>query len=569
MTKKLKSTKDILQEISLHNEPNRIVFFALVIVYLISAGSLSRVARSQGTLMLAGNPVPIASLTGVLSSFSNMLIILLVVFFGKKGLIASLVMIIGQLPIMMLNMIKQHSSAPLPGFFYNLLTIIAIIIIYMSSVKIKKYQNRINEQAVTDRLTGLPNRFACTELMNKLIKRGERFAVISIDLNNFKSINDTMGHSTGNQVLIRVASRWKNAAEGDLSDTHDFIARLGGDEFALIIRDYNSDEDILKTIRFYESILENKISIDGYDYFITASFGYAEYPVDADNGDSLFTYSDTAMYEIKRESSTDHILRFKPELLQSERTLKIEREVRNAIENDSVFFNLQPQFDFSHKLRGFEALARIKDSNGNNISPGEFIPIAEQTGLIDRIDNAVFRKSAAFIGNAIKNKGADITLSINASVRHLMKNDFIDELKEVLAQSGMPAKNLEIEITESIMLDSADKALECIRKIKDMGIRIAIDDFGTGFSSLSYLSKVPADLLKIDKSFVDELNTSESATQYVAAIIAIGHIMNMEVISEGVETQEQLDTLATIDCDYIQGFFWGSPMPAEEAGELI
>ena len=154
----------------------------------------------------------------------------------------------------------------------------------------------------------------------------------------------------------------------------------------------------------------------------------------------------------------------------------------------------------------------------------------------------MFRKSAAFIGNAIKNKGADITLSINAS--------------------GMPAKNLEIEITESIMLDSADKALECIRKIKDMGIRIAIDDFGTGFSSLSYLSKVPADLLKIDKSFVDEMNTSESATQYVAAIIAIGHIMNMDVISEGVETQEQLDTLATIDCDYIQGFFWGSPMLA-------
>lgn len=569
MPKKFKDTKDILKEISLHNEPNKIVFFALVIVSLVSAVSLSRVARSQDILMLFGNPVPIASLTGVLSSFSNMLIILLVVFFGKKGLITSLVLIIGQLPTMLMNMLKQHSSASLPGLFYNLLTIIAIIIIYMSSVKIKNYQDRINEQAVTDRLTGLPNRFACTELMSKLIKRGENFAVISIDINNFKSINDTMGHSTGNQVLIRVASRWKNAAEGNLSDTRDFIARLGGDEFALIIREYDSDEDILKTIHFYESILENKLLIDGYDYFITASFGYAEFPVDADNVDALFTYSDTAMYEIKRENITDHILRFRPELLQSERSLKIEREVRNAIEKDTVYFNLQPQFDFSHKLRGFEALARIKDSNGNNISPGEFIPIAEQTGLIDRIDNAVFRKSAAFIADAIKKKNADITLSINASVRHLMKNDFIDELKSVLSESGLPAKNLEIEITESIMLDSADKALECIRKIKDMGIKIAIDDFGTGFSSLSYLSKVPADLLKIDKSFVDEMNTSESATQYVAAIIAIGHIMNMQVISEGVETQEQLDTLATIECDYIQGFFWGSPMQAEEAGELI
>lgn len=569
MQKKRKNTDEILKELSIRSEPHKSVFFIIVIIYLITAFALTRVSNSQGVITLVGNPVPIASLTGVLSSLSNILIIFLVVYFGKKGLIASLVMILGQFPMMLMNMLRQHSSASLPGVFYNLLTIIASIIIYMNNVKINNYQDRVHEQAVTDRLTGLPNRFACTELMNNLIKRNEKFALVSIDLNNFKGINDTMGHSTGNNVLIKVASRWKNASEGHLSETQDFIARLGGDEFALIIRDYNNDEDISKTIRFYESILENKITIDDCDYFLTASFGYTEFPSDTDNSDALFTYADTAMYHIKHENSNDHILRFKSELLQSERTLKIEREIRNAIDNDSVYFNLQPQFDFSHKLRGFEALARMKDSDGNNISPGEFIPIAERIGLIDKIDNMVFEKSAAYIGRIIKETGADITLSINASVRHLNKNDFLDELKDIIEKSGIPAKNLEVEITESVMLDSADKALECIQKIKELGVKIAIDDFGTGFSSLSYLSRVPADLLKIDKSFIDEMNTSESATQYVAAIIAIGHIMNMEVISEGVETQEQLDTLSTIECDYIQGFFWGSPMQPEEAGELI
>ena len=211
----------------------------------------------------------------------------------------------------------------------------------------------------------------------------------------------------------------------------------------------------------------------------------------------------------------------------------------------------------------------MKDSQGNSITPSEFIPVAERVGLVDKIDSMVFKKSAAFIGKAIKDTGADITLCINASVRHLMKNDFLDELRDILETSGIPAGNLEVEVTESIMLDSADKALECIRGIKNMGIKIAIDDFGTGYSSLSYLNKVPADILKIDKSFIDAMSTGESSTQYVAAIIAIGHIMNMKVISEGVETDEQLKTLATVDCDYLQGFIWGHPMLTGEAEELI
>ena len=185
------------------------------------------------------------------------------------------------------------------------------------------------------------------------------------------------------------------------------------------------------------------------------------------------------------------------------------------------------------------------------------------------MDGAVFRKAALFFGELLRKTGADLTLSINASVRHLMKNDFLDEIRELLRMSGIPADKLEIEITESIMIDSADKALQCIDEIRSMGIKIAIDDFGTGFSSLSYLHRFPANLLKIDKCFIDKMNTGDSSRQYVSAIISIGHIMGFDVISEGVEDQEQLETLKEIGCDFIQGFLWGRPMSAKDAEKLV
>ena len=211
----------------------------------------------------------------------------------------------------------------------------------------------------------------------------------------------------------------------------------------------------------------------------------------------------------------------------------------------------------------------MKDADGNFISPGEFIPVAEKVGLIDKVDHSVFKNSATFFGELIKKAGTDITLSVNVSVRHLMKNDFLDEVREVLNTCGVPAGQLEIEITESVMIDSAQKALQCINEIKNMGITIAIDDFGTGYSSLSYLNNFPANLLKIDKSFIDKMNTSDSSKKYVAAIISIGHIMNFNVISEGVEEEEQLETLKEIGCDFIQGFIWGRPLPPEEAEKLV
>lgn len=544
-----------------------VAFFALL--YIVANIITIKVAPSKEILIIGEARMPFASFAGVFSSIANISVIFMVVLYNKVGFIVALVLMSLQFPKLFFDVFFRNTPSSLPGLFSNILTIVSIILIYFNNIKAEKYQKKIRDQAVTDMLTKLPNRFAGTELVERLVKQGRKFAVVSIDLNNFKSINETMGQNTGNGVLTEVAARWKNIAETGASGTVDFIARHGGDEFSLIIRGYYSDEELLKTIKCYEAALDGKITIDECDFYITASIGYTEFPTDANTGDALFSCAETAMQEVKRANSSDHILRFTPDMLKTEHIVEIERKIRDALEKDTIFFNLQPQFDMSHDLRGFEALARMKDADGKIISPGEFIPVAEKVGLIDKVDIAVFRKSAAFFGELIKKTGMNITLSVNVSVRHLMKNGFLKEVREIIDSSSVPANRIEIEITESIMIDSYEKAFNCINEIKKMGIKIAIDDFGTGFSSLSYLHKFPADLLKIDKSFIDKMNTDDSSKQFVASIISIGHIMGFDVISEGVEENTQLDTLHEIGCDFIQGYIWGRPLPAEDAEKLV
>lgn len=554
-------TKTILKRIS--------VFLLLLTLYAVTSAMVTIVARTPGSFSIFGATINYSTLTGILTSLANTFIIFLVVFFRKPGFYTTLAILMIQFPVILVGFIKIQSTRTLPGIFTNLFTIIAIIVIFLNNQRIEKYQRRIREQAVTDELTGLSNRFAISERMEFLKKEGERFAFVSIDLNNFTSINDTMGHETGSKVLIEVANRWKELAASRKTKTVDYVARLGGDEYAILIRKYASPLDIMETLTAYEAELERKITIDDCDLFLTASYGYAEYPADIDDIDTLLVNADIALHEVKRQGGINRVLHFTPDLVKAERKLEVERKLRATLDNDAMCFNLQPQYDISHKLRGFEILARMKDSDGSFISPVEFIPVAEKAGLIDKLDIQVFKKAACFMSEKIKNAGADITLSTNISVRHLMKNNFIDEIKEVIEVSGIPADHLEIEITESIMIDSAEKALQRIDEIRKLGIMVAIDDFGTGYSSLSYLNKLPANLLKIDKSFIDVMNSTESAKKYVAAIISIGHILNLEVISEGVETPDQLETLQNIGCDYIQGYIWGKPLSPEDAEKLV
>ncbi len=548
--------------------PERIFWF-LVVAYLITNVVVSSTATSGGTISFGEHSIQVYTFAGVFSSISNMCVIFMSVYYGKKGYWSGLTLLLIQLPLVLLSIIKGHNLNSIPGVFGSLLTMTAITFVYFNGKKIDNYQKKLRDVAVTDILTGIPNGFACDELVNTLTRRNEPFANVTINLNAFKSINDTMGFDAGNQILMDTAYRLKSVAESGETGTFDFVGRTSGDEFSLIIRGYKTPDELYKVIQIYDEAINKQYTVLDCDLFVSASFGYALYPEDGDTLDSVISHSNIAMNEVKRKNNGNHILRYTEDLNQSKKLIEMESKIRSAIDNDRVFFMLQPQFDMEHRLRGFEALARIKDKDGTIINPGDFIPVAEKVGLIDKIDDIIYKKAGGFIGEHIKKTGSKVTLSINVSVMHLMKKDFIDEISSLLRTTGIPADQLEVEITESVMIESLEKAMDRISTLHMMGIKIAIDDFGTGFSSLSYLSEFPANLLKIDKAFIDKLLTGETSKQYVAGIISLGHTMGFDVISEGVEEDEQLEVLQRIGCNYIQGFIWGRPLLPEDAEKLI
>ena len=570
----LRSGKQIdrtLRDLSLRKESPKSGYVLLVLLYAISmAGTVFASRNGSRLIQLFENQIPFSAFAGVFSSLANICIICLVVLYRKTGFLTALFLLFTQFPMLVVNIFIRHNVNSFPGFFMNILTITAVVIIYMTHRNVLKYQTILREQAVKDRLTGLPNRFACTELMNDLVRRDEKFALVSVDLNDFKSINDTMGHDTGDEVLKAIAERWTALSDRMQDGINVFVARISADEYMLVISGYSLSEDVDGIVLMFKDELEKKLTIDGCDYFITACFGITEYPRDDNNIDSLFLFADAALHEIKRLGGSNYIMRFRPDILNTEKFVETERKLRHALDNKKISFNLQPQFDIDHNLRGFEALARMRDSDGSYISPAEFIPVAEKSGLIDRVDMRVFELAVEFLSDVLRGKkDSGLIISCNVSVKHLMKNSFIDEVKGILIKYQVPASHIEIEITESIMIDSMDKAMERINEIKALGMKVAIDDFGTGYSSLSYLNSFPSDLLKIDKSFIDLMNTSESSKQYVAAIVTIGHVLDFSVISEGVEDEAQIETLREIGCDYIQGFVWGRPMSADDAMDLV
>ena len=569
MVKRNNNIDKTLKNLSLNKEAPKSAFILLVLLYAIASFLTTRTSVMQGSIAIGGQMISYNSFTGVFSMLGYICIICLVMLFRRVGYIVSMAAIILQSPLLIFNIFVRGNLHSLPGLFSSVLIIGAISIIHFTYRKILKYQQSIREQAVTDRITGLPNRFACNELLTDLQRRGEPFVLVSVDLNDFKSINDTMGHDTGDQVLREVARRWKDLANSLSTETVDFVARNSGDEFMIVISEYPSVKEIENTINAYREVLEKKITIDDCDYYLTACFGYSFFPEDSDVIENIYLFSDAALHEVKKAGSGSRISRFTPDVLNFERTLEIERKIRTALNSDKIFFNLQPQYDINHNLRGFEALARMKDDDGSFISPVDFIPVAEKTGLVDRIDMRVFELSMEFLDKITRETGTEIMMSVNVSVRHLMKNTFIEDIKNILKAHNIAPERVEIEITESIMIDSAEKALQRINEIKAMGMKVAIDDFGTGYSSLSYLNNFPSDLLKIDKAFIDQMNMSESSKQYVAMIISIGHILHLKVISEGVESPDQVEVLKKIGCDYIQGFVWGKPMPPEEAARLV
>lgn len=500
----------------------------------------------------------LAAFNGVLMSLQYGLCLLMINNNRKKGIVVSMALM-GFTSVMILRaLIFSRSIGPLPGFCNSIFYLITIFVLAM-------HQRKSEIASITDLLTGVSNRRGLYKNLKERISNQESFSVIYISLDNFKVINDNYGHAYGDELLRKIAKKMRAQLGKD-----DTITRIGGAEFVVAIRAKDEAEKIANEL--LESIRQKStISIDNkfIDVYMTCYAGLASYPADASDYESVIKYADIAMYEALSAQSETAFVFDQRMAKDMNRQVEVEQLIKEGLEKDYFYLVYQPQFDINDKkLRGFETLIRMKTPDGTMISPGEFIPVAEKSDFILQIDDYVLKRAMNEFKDIVT-VNDNLTISINVSAKNFGKIDFVDKVKDILQETGYPAKNLEIEITEYCMVDSMKITIRNIELLREMGIQIALDDFGTGYTSLNYLAKLPINLLKIDKSLVDDIVNDEKSREFVSIVISMGHLMGCEVISEGVEDEKQLACLREDDCDFVQGYVWSKPLEYEKAKEII
>lgn len=435
--------------------------------------------------------------------------------------------------------------------------------------KLLQQTQELSYQANHDTLTQLPNRTLFKDRLSQSIISSKRnqtnFAVLFIDLDQFKQINDSLGHHIGDEVLIEAASRLKLSVREE-----DTLARLGGDEFTVILKNIKSAENVSTIAQKIVLSMQKAMDIKGHKLFISSSIGVSLYPQHASSANDLLKFADTAMYKAK-DLGRNNFQFYSPEMtsIAFERVV-LDSSLRVAIKEDQFVVYFQPQIDIhSNKIVGMEALVRWEHPNIGLMPPGRFIPIAEENGLIIEIDFIVMKKAMEQFSQWYKEGLNPGRLALNLSMKQLNAKDFIAKLLYTMNTLKFKPSWLELEVTESQIMDNPTLAIEKLKQISDIGIEIAIDDFGTGYSSLSYLKKLPLDKLKIDQSFVQDIHIDADDAAITKAIIALGNSLNMKLIAEGVETSEQRDFLIDNGCQYIQGYFYAKPMPADKVKVLL
>ena len=409
--------------------------------------------------------------------------------------------------------------------------------------------------AFTDPLTGLPNRRASHEALDTMVERGERVGLLLIDLDNFKVVNDSAGHAAGDALLRQVAVLLR----AQIRET-DLVARLGGDEFVVIVEPLASHDELDALARRIIAVLQRPVRLDGLEFVATASIGAAVFPDDASTAAELVSNVDTALYAAKG-AGRNQLSRFRREMIMAaQRRAQLERDLRRALEQRALAVFYQPQFDCeSGAMIGAEALVRWNHPEHGYIGPDEFIPIAEESGLIGELGSWVLQQACTDVLALSEDTGSPLNVAVNVSARQFRDNEFRHVVQAILTSSGLPAERLELELTESVLMDDVTRAVDVMHAIRRLGVRISIDDFGTGYSSLSYLQSFPIDQLKLDRSFVRPL--PEAGTMLARAVIALAHGFKLTVVAEGVETAEQLAWLRAAGCDITQGYLLGRPMP--------
>ncbi|MED3553199.1 EAL domain-containing protein [Cytobacillus praedii] len=428
--------------------------------------------------------------------------------------------------------------------------------------ELHQVQEEVEFMAFHDILTSLPNRRKfCDDLHHLMKHSNKKIAVFFLDLDRFKQINDSLGHTVGDQLIQAVAKKLKQGIRSDAE-----IYRLAGDEFIIIYPEMISSDMASKYAAEILTIFEQPIHLDRNEIITTCSLGISFYPEHGEDSDSLLKKADIAMYAAKLKGR-NHFCIYEQEMNQAnEEALLIENHLRKAIDNKELELYFQPKLELNtRKINGMEALLRWKSPMFGNIPPDKFIPIAEDTGLIIKIDNWVLEMACA--QNKEWNQScfsSPLRVAVNISPLHFRLPNFHRVVEEVLEKTGLDPHLLELEITENSFIDNIDECIECLEKLRKMGVGVAIDDFGKGYSSLNYLRKFPIHSLKIDRSFIHEVSKNREDIAIVKAITFLAHELNLKVVAEGIETKEVIDILEDIGCDEIQGYYISRPLPKQE-----
>lgn len=447
--------------------------------------------------------------------------------------------------------------------------------------ELKDSQEKLKYLAYYDSLTGLANRESFNHHLEKFLLLAERsnhhVGVLFIDLDRFKRINDTLGHGFGDRVLQKVAkvleSNLRNSdllARGSDEILTSEVARLGGDEFTVFLSQVDHIDDIAQVAQRIIQSLSKPIKIDQFEVTVTPSIGISVYPDDGLNVTNLMKNADVAMYHAKDQGRC--CFKFYSDSLNSRaiERLELEQELRKALENDEFELHYQPQIDVSvGQIVSVEALIRWHNPKHGLVSPAEFIPIAEETGLIIEIGEWVLKTACQQAKLWLDNDGNGYRVSVNLSSVQFKRGSLVGYIQKVLKETELPANLLELELTESAIMTDVEENIIRLQQIKELGVGIAIDDFGTGYSSLSYLKKFPINTLKIDRSFITDIDTSADDAAIVKAIIALAETLNLAVIAEGVETKGQLQILQGFNCSLIQGYLFSKPLNANDFESLL
>ncbi|MDO9051667.1 MAG: EAL domain-containing protein [Methylotenera sp.] len=425
----------------------------------------------------------------------------------------------------------------------------------------KSYDAQLEHQATHDSLTGLPNRYMLNDRLQQCINFADRYknkiAVAFIDLDQFKLINDSMGHEVGDQLLLIMSQRLSSCVR-----EIDTVVRLGGDEFVILITNIDNVNDISLSMQRILTSVAEPCMINELDYLVTCSVGISIYPDDGVEPNALLKNADSAMYKAKKAGRNNYQIYTKALNKALTERVMMEYKLRLAIEHDEFLLYYQPKVDFATGLiSGAEALIRWQPPGEELIEPMRFIQIAEETGLIEKIGEWVLTTACKKAKELKEKTGRPFPIAVNVSPRQFRQPNLAETIKQILEATELDSDCLELEITESTLIDDAAKFIETLHSLKKIGVKLAIDDFGTGYSSLAYLKDFPIDRLKIDKAFVSSLEKDPANMAILKAIIVLGQSLGMKVIAEGVETGYQYDYLKSIGCDELQGYYFSKPLP--------